>query len=241
MTLFDRWERRLEAWVEGVVQRTVRGRVHPVEIARHLTRAMDQYRTVSVSRVYAPNEFEVALHPQDLERIGSLTEALGDEMASFLREYAARKRYTLVGPVRVRFAGEPDVPVGQVRIRTQTVPGPIPEEPTPEPEEPTRLYRVGGGGVLVVVEGAQVGMQFPLRAGRTVVGRREDCDVVIADPAVSRRHLQIEWTEGGVELQDLNSTNGTFVNDRRVTAHRLSPGDRIRIGATVLEYREGEG
>jgi hypothetical protein len=239
MTLFDRWERRLEAWIEGLVQRTVRGRVHPVEIARHLTRAMDQHRTVSVLRVYAPNEFEVAFHPQDLEHLQSLAEALGDEMASFLREYAGRKRYTLVGPVHVRFVGEPDVPAGQVRIRTQTVPGP--GEQTESKDEPTRLYQVGGGRVLVVVEGVQAGMRFPLRPGRTMVGRREDCHVVIADPAVSRQHLRIEWTEDGIELHDLNSTNGTFVNDRRVTAHRLSPGDRIRVGATVLEYREGEG
>ena len=238
MTLFDRWERRLEAWIEGLVRRTVQGPVHPVEIARHLTRAMDQQRTVSISRVYAPNEFEVGLHPQDLERVGSLAEALEGEMASFLQEYAGRKRYVLVGPVRVRFVGDPDVPAGQVRIRTQTVPGP--SEQTGSKDEPTRLYRVGGGRVLLVVEGVQAGMRFPLRPGRTVVGRREDCHVVIADPAVSRQHFRIEWTEDGVELQDLNSTNGTFVNDRPVTVHRLSSGDQIRIGATVLEYREGE-
>ncbi len=91
---------------------------------------------------------------------------------------------------------------------------------------------------LVVRQGAQTGTSFPLPPHATEIGRDETADISLQDPEMSRRHVRISWQDGGYILEDLNSTNGTFLNDTRVTAaQRLSPGDKIRMGQYVLEFQ----
>jgi hypothetical protein len=82
-----------------------------------------------------------------------------------------------------------------------------------------------GAGTLVPVTG-------PLEVGREGSGLRLD------DPQASRRHARLTATAGGVSVEDLGSTNGTFVNDAQVAGVALArPGDRILVGLTVLEVR----
>jgi pSer/pThr/pTyr-binding forkhead associated (FHA) protein len=76
------------------------------------------------------------------------------------------------------------------------------------------------------------GRQIPLLDG-TSVGRG-DCDVVLVDPEVSRRHAVIREAATGPAIHDLGSTNGTFVNDSRVAGpHALREGDVVRLGNTI--------
>ena len=74
------------------------------------------------------------------------------------------------------------------------------------------------------------GRIFDVSGELTVIGRREDCDLRIPLGDVSRRHCAIHLKPDGVRLQDLGSSNGTFVNDRRVQESPLLPGDRVTIG-----------
>ena len=69
-----------------------------------------------------------------------------------------------------------------------------------------------------------------------VVGRSRDCDVVVSDPNVSRRHIELRRGERGWAAVDLGSTNGMKVNGRRIGHAELSPGDRITIGVTDLTF-----
>src|SRR3954471_355957 len=69
---------------------------------------------------------------------------------------------------------------------------------------------------------------------------REGCDIVLADPEVSRRHAALRIIEGGAAVEDFGSTNGTFVNEERVQGVRqLSDGDVVRFGNTEWELRAG--
>ena len=77
--------------------------------------------------------------------------------------------------------------------------------------------------ILVIVEGQDSGSEFPL-AGTTLVGRGPDADVVVGDTEVSSRHASLVLVDGGVSLEDLGSTNGTFVNGQRVTGSQRAPG-----------------
>jgi hypothetical protein len=93
-------------------------------------------------------------------------------------------------------------------------------------------------GELVVVRSENLaGHRIPL--GRpTVLGRSEDADVVIDDPYASEFHLRVGSQSGQAMLHDLGSTNGTYVNGRRVTVPTvLSKGDSVQIGKTILEVR----
>lgn len=90
---------------------------------------------------------------------------------------------------------------------------------------------------LAVEKGNDLGREFVLQEGENGVGRGIDNDVILADVAVSRRHLTIVREGNTLRLRDLGSGNGTQVNGRRVTTATLTEGDRIELGETVLVVR----
>jgi pSer/pThr/pTyr-binding forkhead associated (FHA) protein len=69
------------------------------------------------------------------------------------------------------------------------------------------------------------------------LGRSRECDCVLNDPNVSRRHAELRrGPTGDWEIADLGSTNGVKVNGRRVSSTRLSPGDQVTIGTTTFSF-----
>jgi pSer/pThr/pTyr-binding forkhead associated (FHA) protein len=86
---------------------------------------------------------------------------------------------------------------------------------------------------LVFIEEAPIeGRERPATPGMTI--GRADCDVELNDPDVSRRHAVVRRVNGGVALEDLDSTNGTFVNETRIRGiAEIAVGDRVRFGNTV--------
>ena len=78
------------------------------------------------------------------------------------------------------------------------------------------------------------GVSIELGSRTLVLGRHPDCEVVLSDPKVSRRHAELRPVRDGYELVDLGSSNGTKVGDAEITRHRLADGDRIRIGSSEL-------
>ncbi|MBI2083094.1 MAG: sigma 54-interacting transcriptional regulator [Deltaproteobacteria bacterium] len=89
---------------------------------------------------------------------------------------------------------------------------------------------------LVVIEGSGKGKKFPLSRSKFQVGKKETNDMVVDDKTVSRNHLEIVQSEDRYLLRDLESTNGTYINDIRVKEAFLSPGDVIRLGKTRIEF-----
>ena len=75
---------------------------------------------------------------------------------------------------------------------------------------------------------------FSVKAKGCTVGRREDCDLRIPVPAVSRKHCKFLKSDNGLELKDLGSSNGTFVNNQRVQETILKAGDRVVVGPVVF-------
>ena len=68
----------------------------------------------------------------------------------------------------------------------------------------------------------------------TTLGRSSPADVILDAPLVSRLHCRLTATVRGLEIVDLDSTNGTYINDRRIRRGHLTPGDRLRIGRVLL-------
>jgi two-component system cell cycle response regulator len=88
---------------------------------------------------------------------------------------------------------------------------------------------------FVIIAGTQTGAMYRLDEGETIIGRSKDASIKIDDESVSRRHAKIiRQPDGSVAIMDLNSTNGTFCNGKRVDKRVLQDGDKIRIGTTTI-------
>ncbi|NMO14905.1 DUF4388 domain-containing protein [Pyxidicoccus fallax] len=89
---------------------------------------------------------------------------------------------------------------------------------------------------LKFISGKYQGGEFPLKADKQVViGRSSELDMVLVEDMVSRKHAKIVFSDGKITIEDLGSTNGTFVNGEKVKQARLKEGDRILIGTSILK------
>jgi hypothetical protein len=252
MSVLRSIESKIEGLFEGVFGRAFRTHVQPVELARKLAKEMDEHRSVSVSRVYVPNEYTVYLSQGDRQQFSSYEGSLIGELQEYLAEHARREAYALLTPPRVLINTDADLATGEFGIATRLVQPEVPlPEPTPAaPAEPgaTMIYRPRAP----IVEDASAeppaeverevvtltvdGRAYPLTARRVVLGRSRECDIRIPDANVSRRHAEVRQEGATHWVVDLGSTNGTEVNGRRVERSKLSDGDRITIGSTDVVF-----
>lgn len=92
---------------------------------------------------------------------------------------------------------------------------------------------------LVVIEGPMSGTTLPLIESGTLLGRNPECSLVLSDDFASGRHARIYPDSDGWYIDDLGSTNGTYIGPERIGEHvHVQTGTRIRIGRTVLELRK---
>ena len=253
MTVLRAIEQKLEALVEGLFGRAFRAHVQPVELARKLQKEMDDHRTVSVSRVYVPNEYTVYLSVDDREQFSGYEASLVEELQTYLGEHARREGYALLTAPRVLVETDEDLDVGEFGIATRLV-QPKRRRAAGEPAsqaEPghTMIYRprqqpteaappVDAGGVQRdVVSLSWNGQQRTIDKRRVVIGRSRECDLQLADANVSRRHAELRQEGASFWIIDLDSTNGLEVNGRRLKRSKLEDGDRLTLGSTELTFR----
>jgi hypothetical protein len=247
MPLLREFERRLESLVEGFFAKAFRSGVQPVELAKRLLREMEGGQTVGVNQVWVPNHFVFYLATEDRARFQQVEQAVTRELRQLAVEGAQERGWKLVGTPHVEFKTDESLGKGQFRCEALLVEGP--DRPLTG-EAPAvragggagrggRSRPAGGKGELVLIQNGRPAETYPLGKDVVSLGRQSDCDVVVADPGASRRHAEIRTENGSYVIIDLGSTNGTMVNEATVSERRLQEGDRITIGRTVLEFREG--
>jgi pSer/pThr/pTyr-binding forkhead associated (FHA) protein len=110
--------------------------------------------------------------------------------------------------------------------------------PAATPARPTPRRGAKAPGKIAVIEGSMKGKTFSL-SDELVIGRGDKCHVVLDDTYVSQVHARIYPKNGSYMVEDLGSTNGTYVNRRRITSPaQLQRGDQVKIGKTVMEARK---
>ncbi|MGY1740426.1 MULTISPECIES: FhaA domain-containing protein [unclassified Blastococcus] len=271
MGVLQRFERRLEGMVGLAFARLFKGKVHPAEIAKALTREADEQRSVlGEGRVLAPNVYDVRLGRADFDNLAEWSEQLAAELADMVAEHVAGEGYQLFGEVQVRLQLDESLRTGVFEVGSHVADparpasradalGVAPAAPPlaaegvpPLPPLPGRMATdtgrqhpssvVGRAGSrpgvthVLVVDGP--GTRHELTTGRNVIGRGTDADIRLPDTGVSRKHVDVVLESGVAHCEDLGSTNGTLVNGRRITRQALADGDVIRIGHSVLVYRQ---
>jgi hypothetical protein len=255
MSVLRSIESKIAGLVEGTFSRAFRSEVRPVEIARRLSREMEEHKSQSLARTYVPHEYRVFLSPRDRERFADFEDALAAEMAGYLLEHARRERLALISQPVVEFETDDRLGLGEFGIQTRSVrPEPAVEDhvdtPRPLPEESagrTMVYSTAGRVAEPLEERARSrqqtallvtgGRRLVVGAGGATIGRSRQCDVMLDDPNLSRAHAEVRPRGGSWVVTDLGSTNGSRLNGRRLDATEvLKPGDELEFGTTRLTF-----
>jgi hypothetical protein len=211
------FERRLERMVEGAFARAFKSGLRPVELGRRLTREMDDNRSVGVrGGTVVPNAFTVSLSASDLEQFEGVQDSLTRELGEAAREHARDEGYSFMGPVEVELVVDERLHTGAFQIVGRMVEG------------------VGGSGAGSLV--LPNGDRFSLTESVITVGRHPECNLVLADPNVSRNHAEIRPKGDRFEVVDLGSTNGTRINGVRIDSQLLQDGDELSFGNTRMHF-----
>jgi hypothetical protein len=247
-------EQKIEALFEGVFGRAFRTNVQPVELARTLAKEMDDGKTVSVSRIYVPNEYSIYLGPDDREQFSSYEASLIDELQQYLAEHARREQYALLSPPKVILETDDDLAVGEFGIATRMVQPRRAKRAAGEPDEQvepgaTMIYKprtppqateaaspVELGLEREVAVLSWDGHTMRVDKRRVVLGRSRECDIQVEDANVSRRHAELRQEGAAYWIVDLDSTNGIEVNGRRIKRAKLDSGDIVTVGSTDITF-----
>jgi len=289
MNPFRTLENMIAGLVEGTFGRVFKAEVRPMELARKLAREMDENKTASVSRVYAPNEYSVWLSPRDRARYEGVEHEVIDELCAYLLEHARGENLALASRPHIVFHTDERLQLGEFGIEARLArteddgregehssspsredssrfarsvptsaredrPTPVPggvagSPPYEQPEEVgnTMIFsnseRVRGAvertgsrrrpKALLVVAGKR--LLVPPRGAE--LGRSRDCDIVLDDSSISRRHAQLRPTGSTWTIEDLDSTNGVRVNGIAIDGpQQLRTGDRIEMGSTEILF-----
>lgn len=175
-----------------------------------------------MGHVIGANEFVVSLHQDDFAAFASWDIALARELENWLGEVAFRHGVTMLGAPRVIVEADPTVGRHMIHVAAAFSASPAAEAGKPGPA--ARLIPLSRQGEIIVLAGPE-----------TAVGRAPGNDLVISAAEVSREHARLRRDGKVLEVRDLGSRNGTWVNGVRVSTHRARSGDEIAFG--TLRYR----
>jgi hypothetical protein len=238
MSIFKDFEKKLEGLFEGVILRAFKSGVHPVELGKKLVRECEGHKTIGISRVYVPNRYEVGLSAKDYSRFESYQAVLATELENLLISYIKEHGYAVLDRPRVKLVEESRLREGEFWIKSR-IEGELPQahEVVETHEGIVSRGDQAGPAVLELLDAGELPTIFDLGEKGVQIGRISDNDIVLPDPNVSRMHARVEKRDGSYLITDLESTNGTWVNEKRVGSARLSENDVIRLGSTRFIFR----
>ena len=236
-------ERRIENVFEGMFARAFKSGIKPMQIGRRLLQVADAERDLDAQgRRVVPNTYIVQLSPADREGFADIEPAMLYELTEALRQHVKTEGYHVSGKARVALRTNTDLRKGRFDITAKNVDqeGNSQEVPVTPPEADAApiapvipIHGDAPPAVLTVPGGQRV----ELHEGHYVVGRHLECDIVISDSNVSRRHAEFVCAGRDVIVRDLGSTNGTKVNGVVIKGDQLlQHGDVIGFGTAQVSF-----
>jgi hypothetical protein len=234
MNPLDEIERRLERLVEGTLTRLLGGEITAGALAAKLAQAMvESSRETAPDLFAAPDQYVLSLHPATYAALQEEASTIAAALAKALQSVADQEGLALTTQPEVTLVQEEGVPPWQVSVLALHRTTPL---------ESTREMRVSTPGETPLPERAYLILEgrfhHPLESPVVNLGRRDENQIVLKDPHVSRNHAQLRVRDGRFVLFDLGSKAGTEVNGIQIKQHILQPGDVISICGHELVYGE---
>jgi pSer/pThr/pTyr-binding forkhead associated (FHA) protein len=254
MSKIARFEALAERLVEGTFARLFAGQLSPLEVATHLTRALEDHQVVSSDGTpQAPNHYWVYLHPTDCDALALMQPALETELGFHVAELAAQAGLDLQSNPNIQVLPDHTLGVHQVRVEARWLPQDAPkmdktreiaasqEEPSSDSlQEPAATDETDDaiappGRPFLILGGRR---HVNLLQATVSIGRALDNDVILEDARVSRHHAQLRRRYGRYILYDLGSSGGTQINGYPVEECVLHAGDIISLSGVQIIYSE---
>jgi len=218
MSVLSKIEQICATFIERAFAKTFPSDLEPAQIARKLVSTMEAQTHGDEGRLSAPAAYAVYVSPDDFERLAEHREYLERAWADLLRDLAARVGIAFDdGEARVTMAARPSVPLGAIAIEVGDA-----------ADERVRFC-------LRMVKGVPPDGVYSIQE-KARIGRSEESEIVLVDPSVSRSHAVVEIRGGEPVVRDVGSTNGTYVNGRRVRSQPLRDGDELLFGDTKMRF-----
>lgn len=254
-------ERFFERLFERQTARLFRTKLQPIQLQRRVERAMESERVRDGDRTLVPNRYAIHLATPDLTALRETHPSLAADLADAALGFARGHGYHLADRPTVALIADSTVEAGDVRVAASLDSTARPSSGAPDTGrghaaehgetgatagEAGSRPRVDQTAVFVVpaVESPRATLRevrpdgssqsFVVDGRPLTIGRGPDNGLVLQDSRASRHHARIYGRQGALLLADLGSTNGSWVNDRRVHEIALGEGDQIRVGDTIL-------
>jgi Protein of unknown function (DUF3662)/Inner membrane component of T3SS, cytoplasmic domain len=236
-------ERFFERLFEGQSARLFHTKLQPIQLQRRVERAMESARVRDGDHTAVPHRFAVHLAAADLAALREAHPTLASDLADAALEFARSHHYRLADRPTVALVADVAVEPGDAIVAAGAEPEHADDAAVAAPHqrpagEQTAVF------VVPTVEAPRARLRevrpdgssrsFAVDGRPLTIGRAPDNSLVLFDGRVSRHHARLYGRRGALLLADLGSTNGSWVNDRRVEEMALGEGDRIRVGDTIL-------
>ncbi len=243
MNPLSRFELLAERLVEGTFGRWFAGRLHPLEVALQLARALEDAQVLNLrGERLAPNLYWVYLNPEDYAALRQAQPTLPEDLTQSVVELASQAGLVLTQPPIVEVHSAESILRRQVSVAARYVP---PESVkaggTSEMDAQTltamraELERAPDAAPFLILDGRRT---VSLVRPTVALGRSLDNDVIVDDARVSRHHAQLRRRAGRYVVYDLGSSGGTLVNGDRVSECLLQAGDVISLAGVQVIYGE---
>ena len=236
----NRWlslEEQIERLLEQPFFRLFGGQLEPVDVAKRLGRAMEDGRVLSAGKALAPNSYTVWLNSEDLAGFEGYEDTVKQEITHYLRDLAAKRNLVLLGQPQITFKVDEQLPRGKLNVDAEIVDRTLNDQTmaftAPLNAEDVRKRASTAGGARLRY-GDRI---IPINQPFLTLGRSVDNDIILESDDVSRHHAQIKLRQGSYVLTDLDSANGTYINETPVDEpHVLRDGDCIRVAHVELIF-----
>lgn len=240
-----KWESFLEGHIEGFFNKRFSSSLEPVELMKGLEKEIARAGR-GKSKHLVPNEYAFTLAAEDYQRL--CAQRVIDELYIAVEKQVILQDYTMEGRLVVCCHPDEERTKGTYDLKSRFTEA---ENTTPCTEKshtivlersnftekkPLNLPKDYQIVSLTVIEGPDLDAYLAFGEKQIYIGRRDKNEFILTDTNASRLHAWIAYEKHRHVLYDAQSTNGTFVNGTRMGSCCLSPGDEVRVGATVLVY-----